>query len=225
MSGFLLLLLFAGAPAGSDLEKARDAQDRPALEKSAAQYLSSAQSKANDAAAQYKLALAESYVAEVAIEVRDKTAAHNAAEAGIDAAKKAVALKGDSAEYHRLLGTLCGQAISANVLQGMKYGHCAQDEVNKAVQLDPKASVNYLARGVGNYYLPQGLGGGFDLALKDFLKAAELDPQSAEAQLWLGLTLRKQNKNPDARKAFQKALELNPGRVWAKQQLDKTPAQ
>jgi tetratricopeptide (TPR) repeat protein len=124
-----------------------------------------------------------------------------------------------------LLGTLCGQAISANVLQGMKYGHCAQDEVNKALQLDPKSSVNYLARGVGNYYLPQGLGGGLDLAVKDFLKAAELDPQSAEAQLWLGLALRKQNKNADARKAFQKAIELNPARVWAKQQLDKTPAQ
>ena len=136
-----------------------------------------------------------------------------------------MALKADSAEYHRLLGTLCGQAISANVLQGMKYGHCAQDEVNKALQLDPKSSVNYLARGVGNYYLPQGLGGGLDLAVKDFLKAAELDPQSAEAQLWLGLALRKQNKNADARKAIQKAIELNPARVWAKQQLDKTPAQ
>ncbi len=224
MSGFLLLLLFAGAP-GSDLQKARDAQDRATLEKFTAQYASAAQSKANDAAAQYELALAESYVAEVAIELRDKNTAHNAAEAGIDAAKKAVALKGGSAEYHRLLGTLCGQAISANVLQGMKYGRCAQEEVNKAVQLDPKASVNYLARGVGNYYLPQGLGGGFDLALKDFLKAAELDPRSSEAQLWLGLTLRKQNKNAEARKAFQKAIELNPARVWAKQQLDKTPAQ
>ena len=225
MSGFLLLLLFAGAPGGSDLEKARDAQDRPALDRLASQSSSVAQGKSNDAAAQYKLALAESYVAEVAIEVHDKNAAHNAAETGIDAAKKAVALKGDAAEYHRLLGTLCGQAISANVLQGMKYGHCAQDEVNKAVQLDPKASVNYLARGVGNYYLPQGLGGGMDLAVKDFLKAAELDPQSAEAQLWLGLALRKQNKNTDARKAFQKAIELNPARVWAKQQLEKTPVQ
>lgn len=225
MSGFLFLLLFAGTSGGSDLEKARDAQDRPALERLAAQSLSAAQSNANDAAAQYRLALAESYVAEVAIEVRDKNTAHNAAEAGIDAAKKAVALKGDSAEYHRLLGTLCGQAISANVIQGMKYGRCAQDEVNKAVQLDPKASVNYLARGVGNYYLPSSFGGGFDVALKDFQKAAELDPKSAEAQVWLGLTLRKQNKNADARKAFQKALELNPARVWAKQQLDKTPAQ
>lgn len=225
MSGLLFLLFFAGASGGSDLEKARDAQDRPALERLASQYAGVAQSKSNDAAAQYKLALTESYVAEVAIEVRDKNAAHNAAEAGIDAAKKAVALKGDSAEYHRLLGQLCGQAISASVLQGMKYGHCAQDEVNKAVQIDPKASVNYLSRGVGNYYLPQSLGGGLDLAVKDFLKAIELDPQSAEAQLWLGLALRKQNKNADARKAFQKAIELNPGRLWAKQQLDKTPAQ
>jgi Flp pilus assembly protein TadD len=69
------------------------------------------------------------------------------------------------------------------------------------------------------------LGGGLDLAVKDFLKAAELDSQSSEAQLWLGLALRKENKNADARKAFQKAIELNPARVWAKQQLDKTPAQ
>src|SRR5580704_2053210 len=225
MLGFILLLLFNASAGGSDLEKARDAQDRPALDRLAAQLASAAQGKSNDSAAEYKLALAESYVAEVAIEVRDKNAANAAAEAGIDAAKKAVALKADSAEFHRLLGTLCGQAISANVLQGMKYGHCAQDEVNKAVQLDPKSSENYLARGVGNYYLPQGLGGGLDLAIKDFQKAIELDPQLSEAQLWLGLALRKQNKNADARKAFQKAIELNPARAWAKQQLDKTPAQ
>jgi len=226
MSALLtLLLLFNGASANPDLEKARDAQDRPALERLTAQYNTAAQAKANDPQAQYKLALAESYVAEVAIEVRDKNAAHLAAESGIDAAKKAVALKGDSAEYHRLLGTLCGQAVSANVLQGMKYGRCAQDEVNKAVQLDPKAAVNYIARGVGNYYLPQGLGGGIDLAIKDFMKASELDPQSSEAQLWLGLALRKENRNADARKAFQKAIDLNPSRVWAKQQLEKTPAQ
>jgi len=227
MPGLLFLLLFAATSGNPDLEKARDAQDRPALDRMAAQFNTAAQSKANDAAAQYKLALAESYVAEVAIEVRDKNAAHNATEAGIDAAKKAVALKADSAEYHRLYGTLCGQAIaaSANFLQGAKFGHCAQDEVNKALQLDPKSPLNHLAHGVGNYYLPQALGGGFDLAIKDFQKAADLDPQSSEAQLWLGLALRKQNKNADARKAFQKAIELNPARIWAKQQLDKTPAQ
>lgn len=221
MSAFFLLLLFFGAPGAADLEKARDAQDRAALERLAQQ---ASGAKPNDAAGQYRFALAESYLAEVAIEQRDKNAAHSAAEAGIDAAKKAVALK-DTAENHRLLGTLCGQAISANFPKGIKYGRCAQDEVNKAVQMDPKSAVNYLARGVGNYYLPQGFGGGIDLAIKDFQKAIELDPQSAEAHLWLGLALRKENRNAEARKALQKALELNPARVWAKQQLDKTPAQ
>jgi tetratricopeptide (TPR) repeat protein len=218
----LLLLLWLG---GADLEKARDAQDRAALERMAAQFSAAAQKQPNDASAQYQLALAESYVAEVAIEVRDKNQAHAAAEAGIAAAERAVALKADSAEYERILGTLCGQAVSANVLQGMKHGRCAQEAVNKAVQMDPKTAINYVSRGVGYYYLPQGLGGGLDLAIKDFQKAIELDPKSSDAHLWLGLALRKTNHNAEARGEFQKAMDLNPGRVWAKQQLDKTPAQ
>jgi tetratricopeptide (TPR) repeat protein len=221
-----VLLLWLGAVAGgADLEKARDAQDRPALDRYAAQMSAEAQKQSSDAAAQYNLALAESYVAEVAIEVRDKNQAHNAAEAGIKAAERAVSLKPDSAEYHRVYGTLCGQAISASGLQGLKYGHCAQEEVNKAVQLDPKSAVNYVSRGVGYYYLPQGLGGGIDLAIKDFQKAVELDLKLPEAHLWLGLALRKANRNPEARKEFQKVIDLNPARVWAKQQLEKTPAQ
>ena len=79
------------------------------------------------------------------------------------------------------------------------------------------------SRGVGYYYLPPQFGGGNDLAIKDFQKALELDPQSADAHMWLGLALRKANRNAEARKEFQRALELNPARVWAKQQLEKTP--
>jgi tetratricopeptide (TPR) repeat protein len=225
MVSTVLLLWLGAAIGGGDLEKARDAQDRPALDRFAAQMSAEAQKQSNDAAAQYSLAVAELYVAEVATEVRDKGQAHSAAEAGIKAAERAIALKPDSAEYHRVYGTLCGQAISAMGLQGIKYGRCAQEEVNKAVQLDPKSPINYVSRGVGYYYLPSGLGGGIDLAMKDFQKAIELDPKLADAHLWLGLALRKANRNPDARKEFQRAVELNPARVWAKQQLEKTPVQ
>jgi tetratricopeptide (TPR) repeat protein len=221
----VLILCLGVTAAAGDLEKARDAQDKAALDRFAAQAAADAQKKPGDAAAQYRLALAESYIAEVAIEQRDKNQAHTAAEAGIKAAERTVALKADVAEYHRLYGTLCGQAVSANLLQGLKYGHCAQDEVNKALQLDPKSAMNYIGHGVGNYYLPAQFGGGTEPAIKDFEKAAELDPQSAEAHLWLGLALRKANRNVEARKEFQKALDLNPARVWAKQQLEKTPAQ
>ena len=78
---------------------------------------------------------------------------------------------------------------------------------------------------MGNYYLPQAMGGGVELAVTDFKKSIELDPKRSESYMWLGLSLRKQNKNSEARQAFQKALDLEPNRVWFKQQLEKTPAQ
>ena len=225
MASLLLLLWLGAAVFGADLEKARDAMDRAALDRLAGQLSAQAQKQPNDGDAQYRLALADSYVAEVAIETRDKNQAHTAAEAGIKAGERAVALKPGNAEYHRILGTLCGQAAAANVIQGMKYGRCATDEVNKAIQLDPKSALNYLSRGIGNYYLPTAFGGGVEPAMKDLQKAIELDPRLADAHLWLGLAYRKQNRNANARKEFQKSVELNPASAWAKQQLDKTPAQ
>ena len=169
-------------------------------------------------------AVAQSYLAEVATELKDKNGGKSAAEIGIKAAEKAVSLKPAVAEHHRILGTLCGQVIPANVLAGLKYGRCALDSINKAIELDPKSAVAYVSRGVGNYYLPAAFGGGPDVALKDFEKAIQLDPKLAEAQLWIGLTLRKLNRNADARAALAKSLQLNPDRIWTKQQLEKTPA-
>ena len=167
--------------------------------------------QANDAQAQYMLALADSVLAEVATELKDKNGGRAAAEAGIKAAKKAVALKPDVAEHHRILGTLCGQVIPANVLAGLKYGRCAMDSINKAIELDPKSPLGYVSRGVGNYYLPSAFGGGAELALKDFQKAIQLDPKLAEAHLWMGIALRKLNRNGEARSALSKALATEPG--------------
>ena len=129
----------------SDLIKARDRQDKAALEKMVGDLKPAADKDQKDAVAQYRLALAESYSAEVAIETHDKPSAKNA------------------------------------------------------------------------------LGGGYDLAIKDFRKAIELDGKNADAYLWLGIALRKVNQPDEARKAIAKSLELNPNRLWAKQQLDKTP--
>ena len=179
----------------------------------------------NQVTTQYRLALAQSYLAEVALELKDKPAARAAAESGIQAARKTVALDDKSAPNHSLLGTLCAQVIPANVLVGLKYGRCALDEINKAIELDPKYAEAWLRHGVGNYYLPAQFGGGADLAIKDFEKAIQLNPKSSEAYLWMGVAMRKSNRNAEARKAFTKAVELNPRRVWAKQQLDKTPVQ
>ena len=216
---FMAAFLAAGAP--STLELARDRQDRASLQKSVDDASAAAAKAPNDAQAQYKLALACSYMAEVAQELRDKKQARQFAERGIQAAEKAVALKPE-AENYRLLGTLYGQAIT-DLLSGLSYGPRARDAIDKAVEKAPKSSAVYVARGVGNYYLPAQLGGGARNAIADFRKAIELDPRNAEAYLWLGIGLHKENQDSEARRALSKSLELDPNRVWAKQQLDKIP--
>jgi len=224
---FLMLLLWAGADGTlTETRKARDSQDRAALQRIAADLTSRAEKESTNAEAQYRAASAQSTLAEVTQELRDKNLSRAASEAGMKAAERAVSLKPQKAEYHRIYGTLCGQAAAAvGGLGALKYGRCALEEVEKAVKLDSTSAVNYLSRGVGNYYLPAALGGGVDVAIKDFEKAVALDPKSADAHLWLGIALRKNNRNAEARKAFQKSVDLNPARVWAKQQLDKTPAE
>lgn len=218
------VLLAASAFSRADLEKARNAQDRSRLEQLGRELSAAAEKRPEDAPSQYRAALAQSYLAEVAIEQRDKNTARAAAEDGMHAAERAAALAPKEAEYHRLLGTLCGQAIR-DAFSGLKYGKCALEEVNKAIELDPTSAVNYLSRGVGYYYLPAPFGGGVDRAIPDFEKAIQIDPKFAEAHLWLGIALRKANRNADARKALERSLQLNPSRAWARQQLEKTPAE
>jgi tetratricopeptide (TPR) repeat protein len=223
---FLALFLAAAPPWSADLQRARDTQNRIELGRIASQLSVIAAKQANDAEAQYQAALANSVLAEIAAEVRDKNQAQVAAEAGIKAAERAISLKPANAEYHRILGTLFGQeAAAVGGLGALRYGRSSLEEINKALELDPKASMNYLSRGIGNYYLPAALGGGVELAIKDFEKAITLDARSADAYLWLGLALRKANRDAEARKEFQKSIELNPARLWAKEQLAKTPAQ
>lgn len=218
-----LALALGSLPA--EWRKARDAQDRAVLDRIAEEAGREAAAKPGDAAAVYRAALAESLRSEVAMEQRDRAAAGAAAQAGIKLAEKAVQLKPDSGEYHRLLGTLCGQVIPANLMLGLRYGRCALEEVNKALELEPNSALVWMSRGVGNYYLPASFGGGPEKALEDFQKAAALDQRNADIQLWLGIVLRKLNRNAEARAALEQSLKLNPARKWAREQLEKTPAQ
>ena len=222
-----LALTFSALALGSDpnLERARDQQDRPALEKMIAACEAGARANPKDAEAQYHAALASSYLAEVDIEMKDKPGAQHAAESGIAMAEQAVALQPKNGEYYRILATLYGQVIPANPMAGLSYGKKAKDAIAKALELSPRSAAVHIAAGVGNYYLPAMFGGGPDLAVKDFNQAILLDPRSAEAYMWLGVAERKLHNNAAARQAFAKSVELNPRRVWAKEQFEKTPPQ
>jgi len=222
LTGLLLLSLLAAGEPG--LEKLRDRQDRPGLEKAAAGLQADAEKSPNDADKWYRAAIAYSYIAEVTYELRDKPASEKAAEAGVKDADKAIALNGKNADYYRVLGTLCGQVIPANPIMGaLAYGKRAKDALEQAIQMDPKSASARVAHGVGFYYLPASFGGGPDNAIKDYQEAIRRDPKSAEAYLWMGIAYSKQHQVPQAREAFKKSLQLDPDRLWAKQELDKLP--
>jgi tetratricopeptide (TPR) repeat protein len=210
------------AQTGKELEAARDRGDLAAIDRLIAQ----ANGAGTSPEAQYKLALAYSYGAEVAMEQHDKKKSEAYAEKGFEPAKKAVAANGNDAEFHRLQGALCGQVIPANPFMGaLKFGQCARDEINKAIQLNPNLALAYVTRGVGNFYLPSSMGGGVDIAVKDFDKAISLDPKLSDAYLWKGITLRKANRIGEARQALEQASKLAPNRVWINEQLQKLPPQ
>lgn len=223
---FTACSLFAAAlPDTNDLVKARDLGDSAALDRLIQQAQAAAAQKGTPDN-QYRLALAYSYAAEVATEKKDKPQAEKAAESGYDVAQKLIAQDANTAEYHRLLGNLCGQVIPANPIMGtLKYGGCAKDEINKAIALDSKLALAYVSRGVGNYYLPSSMGGGAELALADFDKAIAMNARLGDAYLWKGIALRKLNRNKEAHAALEMSVQLSPNRVWAKEQLAKTPAQ
>jgi tetratricopeptide (TPR) repeat protein len=204
--------LAVAALAATDVETSVNHQDGKALQAMAAK-----------AKTPLEQALIYSRWAQVAMELGDKKGSAAAAQTGIPLAEKAVSEAPKSSEAHRLLGTLCGQVIPANPLAGISRGRCALDEVDRSIELDPKSSMAYLSRGIGNYYLPPMFGGGVEKAIVDLRKAIALDAKNAEAHMWLGIVLRKANKNAEARAALQQALKLNPQRKWAAEQLAKTP--
>jgi tetratricopeptide (TPR) repeat protein len=223
LSALILLPLLCSA--ADELTLLRDHQDRKALEAKAAALDAAAQKKPRDAQAWYQGAVAYSYAAEVAMEKGDKGGSKRAAEAGVVMADKAIEINNRNADYYTILGTLCGQIIPANPMAGILiYGKKAKEALDKAVAMDPKSSRAFLAHGVGYYYLPTNFGGGPAKAIQDFERAIALDPKSAEAYLWMGVALRKQNQNAKAHEALTKSLALDPERIWAKQQLAKTPA-
>lgn len=223
LAGLLAVLSCAAA---DDLEKLRDKQDRAGLLQSAQTLTAAAEKNPGDANAWIRVALSHSYIAEVAMEVGDKRGSQSAAEEGAKAAEKALALNPNVADFYRVYGTLCGQVIPANPIMGaLAYGRKAKESLDKAIAMDPKSARAYLAHGVGYYYLPVNFGGGPENAMKDFRQALSLDAKLADAYLWTGIAQRKLRQNAQARESFNKALQLSPTRVWAKNQLDKTPLQ
>jgi tetratricopeptide (TPR) repeat protein len=112
---------------------------------------------------------------------------------------------GDTAEAHMLMAYT---QLKANDKKA------AMDEVNRALALNPNLPEGYTLRG-RLAYLQSDMQG----AEASFMKAADLDPASFDARLWLGTLLREQGRLDLARTNLERALQFRPKDLRARYQF------
>lgn len=161
-----------------------------------------------------RLALFYSWLCEAIESRQDNKLFKQAAEEGVAAAEKAVELNPKSSAARHLLGDLLNQLIPHVYGGGMRYGKRASDEMDKAIELDPKNVDAYVSRAINYYYTPEGFGGSKTKAVEMLKRSVEIDPQADSPHIWLALFYMDANQKKEALSEILLARKANPDRVF-----------
>jgi tetratricopeptide (TPR) repeat protein len=147
--------------------------------------------------------------------------------------EKAIEKNDSMADAHALLSSCYGMQISFSPMSGIWRGPKSGSEMAKARLLSPGNPRVTLLGAIGTYNTPAIFGGGKEKGFKALKEAAELfsrwkcadslqpDWGSEQVYAWIGLAHLDRNETILARKAFEKALEINPEYGWVKYVLMK----
>jgi tetratricopeptide (TPR) repeat protein len=225
---FLVLLLFIFSPvfllptpafAKDDTPEviaARKARDKASIDdlKKAIEKAQKEVEETNSFEAYLRLALFQVWMCEAAESHDNKTLFKQAAEAGIAAAEKAVELNPQSSDAHHLLGDLLSQLIPNVFGGGMRYGKRAEEEMDKAIELDPKNVNALVSRAINYYYTPDTFGGDKQKAFEMLKKAVEIDPAADSPHIWLAMFYLDAGKKDIALREINLARKSNPERSF-----------
>jgi tetratricopeptide (TPR) repeat protein len=129
-------------------------------------------------------------------------------------------------ESYALMSSCYGFKTGLAPWKGMILGPRAGLAIGKAESLGPENPRVWLLKGIGSRYTPKAFGGGKKTALEELNKAIELYEQEKprdpilpqwghdEAYAWVGIILKQQGHLQEAKKAFEKGLEVNPHNGW-----------
>jgi hypothetical protein len=106
-----------------------------------------------------RLAQFERWLCEATHGHKDDKLMKQAAEAGVAAAEKAVALNRNSSEAHRIKGDALGELNPHVFAGGMRYGRRSTAELGKAIELDPGNANAYIGRAIAYFFTPAAFGG------------------------------------------------------------------
>ncbi|HEY8851819.1 MAG TPA: tetratricopeptide repeat protein [Gemmatimonadaceae bacterium] len=129
------------------------------------------------------------------------------------------------AETHALLAMTMGRMIGLDQIYSPTLGPLIPKEMNAAIAMGPDNPRIWLLRGIQSFYTKPEYGGGDSVAETQLRKAIELfatdNPAppapswgKAEAYVWLGQVLQKQNRIAEARAAYNNALSVQHDYPW-----------
>ena len=181
----------------------------------------------HQALAEYYLGYID-YQLGVVVHRMDKEKAPAYLDSAVEHLKKAIENDDSFAEAHALLSSCFGIQISFSPLSGIWRGPKSGSEMGKAKELSSENPRVALLGAIGTYNTPALFGGGKEKGFEALKKAAELfdrwktvdslQPDWGKEQVyaWIGLAYMDRNETILARKAFEKALEINPDYGWVK---------
>lgn len=160
--------------------------------------------------------------------VTDVRAAHGSLEEAESFLERSIEIQ-PIAESHALLSSALGMRIDG-AASAMTLGMRSGAAMGRAKALGPDNPRVRLLEGISAFHTPSMFGGGHEAALEHFLAAIELfaedAPESplpawghAETYAWLGQTHAALGQADEARAAYERALELEPGYVWVREVL------
>jgi tetratricopeptide (TPR) repeat protein len=152
----------------------------------------------------------------------NKDGASNLIEEGVKVAKKSVELNDSSSDSHCLLASFYGRLIALKGgMAGMTYGPMNEEEIQKALRLDPQNPQAHLELGISRVNTPPQFGGDLEVGVKSIEKAISIDPKLDIAYYHLGRALVKKGEKERAKEVLQKGLQINPANGYIKRELEK----
>ncbi len=135
------------------------------------------------------------------------------------------------AEAWALLASAYGRKIGLRPLLGMRLGPKSSRAQQMSVQLEPENPRVAMLAAISDYNTPRIWGGSKAQALSGFHRAARLfeeesitDPLQpswghSEVYAWLGIAYMDRDELPEARRALESALDIDPEFGWVKYEL------
>jgi hypothetical protein len=194
----------------------RDREQPASVARAEALWAARLSARADDFEAAWKLARLRYWIGTQA--AGDQAARRRALEDGMAAARAAIAARAGAPEGHFWLAATMGAlAESHGVRQGLKYRGAIRDALERVLAIDPAFQQGSADRALGRWYfkVPGLFGGSARKSEAHLRKALAYNPQSIITRVFLAETLMAMDRDDEARRELQAAVDAPIDPQWA----------